>query len=143
MSSEYWKKDERTLFGYCMMVFKTLRQISIIFGSVVDDNAILSKISSVPYLSRSWTRSSVPFANELIMMRTFRRRYSGFVSFCSNASKRGTTPCWIINFFCLLEPITRFLILFVASKHSSLFSENKLSKYERKLSISYKKKSCA
>jgi hypothetical protein len=140
MSSEYWKKDERTLFGYCMIVLRTLKHISIIFGSVDDDSAKFKRISSVPYLSRSCTRSSVPFANEFIIIKTLRRKYNGLLSSWISDNKRGTTPCCMMNFFCLLDPITRFLILFVASKHASSFSENKLSKYDRKLSTSYKKK---
>lgn len=137
MSSEYWKNEFRILFGCCMHVFKTLRHSSIIFGSEVGDNARLRRISVLPNLSKSCTFASVPLASEPIMMSVLIRRYSGLSSFCSIEMSRGTTPCWMRNFFCLLDPITRFFILFVASKHFSSFSENRSNIHDRKLSTSY------
>lgn len=138
ISSECLKNELRILLGYCIIVFSTLRQISIIFGSVVGDNARFNRISSVANLSRSWTFDSVPFASEPMMIATFSRRCRGLLSLCNKDIKRGTNPCSIMKRFCLFEPMIRFLIFVVASKHSTSSSENKLSKYARKLSTSYK-----
>lgn len=128
MSSECWKKEFRILLGYCMIVFRTLKEISTIRGSVACESVSFKRTSSVPNLSKSWTLLSVPFARDPIIIATFSRRLIGFLSFWSRAISRGTNPLSIINRFCLFDPIIRFFILFVASKHSSSSSENKLSR---------------
>lgn len=138
MSSECWKNELRILLGYCMIVLRTLKQISTIFGSVVGDSVRFRRTSSVPNLSRSWTFDSVPFAKDPMMIATFNLRWRGLLSFCNKAISLGTKPCSMMNRFCLLLPMIRFLIFVVASKHSASSSENRLSKYDLKLSTSYK-----
>lgn len=136
MSSECWKKELRILLGYCIIVRRTDKLISIIFGFVDGAKARFKRISSVPYLSRSCTFDSVPLASDPIMIATFILNSNGFLSFCNKAKSRGTSPCSMKNLFCLLLPMIKFLIFVVASKHDSSSSEYRLSKYERKLSTS-------
>lgn len=50
--------------------------------------------------------------------------------------RRGRYPCSIMYRFCLLLPIIRFLTLFVQSKRSLLFSENKFSRNDLNVSTS-------
>lgn len=136
MSSECWKNEFRILLGYCMIVFNTLKQISIILGSVDGERVRFRRTSSVPKRSRSWTFRSVPLESDPMMIATLSRRCNGLLSFCNNDISLGTNPCSMKYRFCLLLPIIRFLILFVDSKHSNSSSENKLSTYGLQLSTS-------